>query len=614
MNATATIDRDAVVTEKFIQVDPRLLQDAPWGNIRKTRDPKKNEELRTSMQHRGRLLQPVIARELDDGSYQLLAGYGRRDNALSLEWPTVPCNVVKASDDEALAIMMDENAARENLNPADEAVSAALMVSRYDGDYKLAAEHLGWPVSLIRQRITLRQCIDEVLDALRENLIDVGHAVILAQLPDEKQRQKLPEIVEKKISVKDLKEWSKNQQIPLSYAKFDTKQCDTCQFNSTVQSDLFTSSVTAGLCSKSECFQSKQRDWALARKAELEDEFGTVLTAVEKPESDRVTVSPETVGDEQFKGCRQCSKCVAVMDTRLATIGTVSENQCIDLTCNAEKVAEFNGETSDLIATDATTPASDSATVSGSGTKPAAAKAPATAPAPATARKQASTATHTTPKVLSQYAKLHRETASAVITSSIASDTLVRAMAVVSVMHFMQLGIQSGEWLEELQISDSVKSALGKFDNDGRIQALCLCSVKELSEAQASLTMLALKKGKYGGDGGEQFTHGFHKRVCSHAGMTYSEQFRDDLIATWKPSKDTLGIYTKAALEGLLTSPGINGAVFSEAYEKAKGEKSFSKLMKLKTDDRIEAIIEFKDFDWDGYAPIEYIEKAGLPV
>ena len=603
MNATALKTGLTEITETFVNVDPRQLNDAIWGNIRKSRDPQKNAELRTSMERRGKLLQPVIARRLDDGSLELLAGYGRRDNAVALEWASIPCNVVSASDDEALAIMMDENKARENLNPADEAVSAALYVSRYDGDYKMAAEHLGWPVSLIRQRITLRQCVDEVLDSLRQNLIDVGHAVILSQLPDEKQRQKLPEVIEKRISVKDLKEWSKGLQIPLAYAKFDKTECSTCQHNSTIQSDLFSNSMGAGMCAKSECFQGKQREWAIARKAELVDEYGNVLTFVEKPASDRTTVSTATVGVEQFSACRQCKSNVAVMDTRMATVGTVYENQCIDLTCNAERVAEHNGGSAELIATDAAASA------------PAKTQKPSTdkPEAKAGASSKTTTVAHTAPKVLAAYANLYRASAKATIADNLGNDSLIRAMAVYGVVRLLHLSV-SKEVVESLDVSDAVKSALSKNGEKDTINALCHCSTKELSEAQIALSLMALEVGKYAHDGGDRFTHQFHKQVTGHAGMIYGEQFMASVIAAWKPSAETLGIYTKAALEVVLTKPGIDGAVFSEAYTAKKGDRAFSRLMNLKTDDRIKAICEFTDFDWASYAPIEYIEKAGLPV
>jgi PRTRC genetic system ParB family protein len=611
MNAAAapTTEIEAI-TEEFVTVDPRTLVDAEWGNIRKSRDPEKNNELRVSMERRGKLLQPVVARRLDDNSLELLAGYGRRDNAIALEWASIPCNVVLANDDEALAIMLDENKAREDLNPADEAVSAALYVSRYDGDYKLAAEHLGWPVSLIRQRITLRQCVDEVLESLRKNLIDVGHAVILSQLTDEKQRQKLPEIVEKRISVKDLKEWSKSLQIPLSYAKFDKTECETCPHNSTIQSDLFSNSMGAGQCSKSECFQAKQKGWGQSRKAELEEEFGTVLTMVEKPEKDRTTVSIDTVGDTQFSACRQCSKNVAVMDTRLSTIGTVFENQCIDLKCNAERVAEHKGEPmadQNLIATDAAAPApAKKASQAKSETK-------TTGKATTKGKEKTGTVAHSTPKVLNAYADLHRTSASKAIAANLATDSLIRAVAVHGVARLLSVSLGK-EVLESLQVSEAVKKALGQVGDDTVIKALCLCSVKELSEAQIRLTLLALEGGKYTHDAGEKYAYKFHKQVNEHAADQYTDAYKANLIAAWVPSKETLGIYTKAALEAVLTKPGIDGAVFSEVYTAAKGEKAFAKLMSMKTDDRIDAICKFTEFSWDTYAPVEYIEKAGLPV
>jgi PRTRC genetic system ParB family protein len=582
-----------------VEVDPNQLKDAPWGNTRRSRDPVAFQELRSSLRARGIMIHAPVAR-IVGVEYQLLAGYGRRDAAIAEGWPLISVKVVSVDDNEALAIMMDENQAREQLNAADEAEVAALMVARYNGDYAVAADHLGWRESLVRQRLTLNLCTNNVKDALRSSMIDIGHAVVLSQLADDKQDSQLPKVIQTKMSVADLKIWAANLSLDLTLGKFDKTACTTCRHNSTVQSDLFsTHGLASGLCGDSTCFKVKQKTWATEYKVELEGTYGTVHMSHESPIASRTTVGPSQVGEEQFKACQMCSNCVAVMDVRLSTVGEVKLNQCIDLECNSAMVSALAAS---IIATDKAT----STKVSKQSAQPQQLSGPAIA---TTSGKDAQTATagpsSCVPKVLSRALREHnakslRQAMPAIIKDNFKGDRFIRAMSIYAMICTYHIVLENAD-LENAGLPVVFNNRLGRpqFLDD-----FLKLDLQQLTALSSIVIMRVLGNGQHVSGTQDLSSDKFNSVLTQHVIETYPQELTEKVISSWQPTVETLKVYTKAHLQQVLSSHPADLPSFKDIYEETNGIGAFTKLSSMKMVDMHASIIEFNGFDWATFAPL----------
>jgi ParB/RepB/Spo0J family partition protein len=84
------------------------------------------------MAHQG-LLQPIIVRPYEGGSYWLVAGRHRFEAAKKSKWLEIDCTVLDDIEaDEAELIEIDENLIRANLSPAEKAVYVARRKELYE--------------------------------------------------------------------------------------------------------------------------------------------------------------------------------------------------------------------------------------------------------------------------------------------------------------------------------------------------------------------------------------------------------------------------------------------------------------------------------------------------
>ena len=98
------------VSIDLVQPNP----DQPRTNFKK----EDLEELADSIRANG-LLQPILVRAVDDGTYQIIAGERRWQACRSIGLPKVPIRVKEADDDKAIELALVENIQRsdeENLN------------------------------------------------------------------------------------------------------------------------------------------------------------------------------------------------------------------------------------------------------------------------------------------------------------------------------------------------------------------------------------------------------------------------------------------------------------------------------------------------------------------
>jgi ParB family transcriptional regulator, chromosome partitioning protein len=544
------------------------IDPVPWGNIRKSRDKIALNELRMAIRAANGVTQGVTVRinPEDPTRLQLLAGYGRVECSHLEGMVDIPAVFKVANDKQAEVIMLSENLDRESLSIADEIIASQRFISHFDGDYEAAAAELNWSVKRLRGRLTLNQCTEKVMDALREKAISIGHAEILSAFIPKLQDGTLDKIITEKWTIEYLKERAGKANRWLKNAIFDTADCSICPHNSDVQAELFDNTVGKSKCNNLVCYKEKT-DLALSkRKSELEDEHGVVLLAIEKPECDRNTVSGVIVGTEQFSGgCTGCVSNVAILKDGInADAGEVKLNQCIDTECFRKMKSECSGDQNKR-------------------TNPQASK---------TTNKKSTASKNTKNKDVTQ------KTPSAVIENNKAflrslsaahfddNVSLMEALCVSSLMDQAGFSHRRDEFekLVNIKLSSSFNT---------RVMELYVLP---------SETLEAVKKACYSAYLSESNNVSTDPRSLLITALANDAQGRDIAVAGWKPTKEVLGAYLK---QGLLLIADKSG--FKAHYDSVNGEGSFSKIAKQSKGTLIDAILG-THFDWSGFAPEDYIK------
>lgn len=181
--------------ERVLQLPVSKLVDFPRSrsNRYEIHKGEKMEELVENIRHNG-ILQPLVVRPWEGGTYQIVSGRNRREAARILGYETVPCLVRDLSDQEALRQLNYINSrTREGLRPSEKAYAYALEYDQsnsqgfrsdltlFQSETKLEEEQDGRTTKWRYRRLT-NLVADGYLDAVDDGLIGMGAAVLLADL------------------------------------------------------------------------------------------------------------------------------------------------------------------------------------------------------------------------------------------------------------------------------------------------------------------------------------------------------------------------------------------------------------------------------------------------
>ena len=187
----------ALIPSGTIGAEGAEYQDIPISDIRpNAHQPRRgfDEEslgtLAASIRELG-VLQPVLVRPLEDGTFELIAGERRWRAAKRAGLQTVPALVRHADDAVSLEQALVENLQREDLNPLDEAAAFQQLVE----DFKLTHEELAARVGKSRVAITnalrLFQLPPGIQKLVADGALSAGHARALLGTPDRAYQEQL---------------------------------------------------------------------------------------------------------------------------------------------------------------------------------------------------------------------------------------------------------------------------------------------------------------------------------------------------------------------------------------------------------------------------------------
>ncbi|MDS4070015.1 MAG: ParB/RepB/Spo0J family partition protein [Candidatus Competibacter sp.] len=160
-------------------------------------------ELEQSIRRYG-VIEPLVARPLADGSYEILAGHMRWRAAQQAGLAQVPVVVREADDQTAAAIALVENLLRRDLNPIEEGRALRRLREEFGLTQEQLAELLGASQSAISKTLGLLSLEPAVQAHIEEGRLEAGHGKVLVGLPREAQVRLADRAVQDGWSVREL--------------------------------------------------------------------------------------------------------------------------------------------------------------------------------------------------------------------------------------------------------------------------------------------------------------------------------------------------------------------------------------------------------------------------
>jgi ParB family chromosome partitioning protein len=165
-------------------------------------DDEKIEELARTILTHG-IIQPIVVREYDQDTFEIIAGERRWRAVKTLGWDLVPAIIKNFNDTETASVALIENLQREELSPIEEAMAYGKLLELHQLTQEALAQRLGKGQSTVANKLRLLKLPQEVQDALLNKTITERHARALIPLKDpEKQIKLLNEIIDKSLNVK----------------------------------------------------------------------------------------------------------------------------------------------------------------------------------------------------------------------------------------------------------------------------------------------------------------------------------------------------------------------------------------------------------------------------
>lgn len=185
-----------LLTLPISKVEPRLEQPREYF------DQEALQELADSIAQYG-LIQPITARKLDSGYYQIIAGERRWRAARLAGLQEVPVRVIEADDRRTAELALVENLQREDLNPVEEAKGYRTLMEEYGLTQEETAKSVGRSRPAVANALRLLSLSKPVLELLEKGELSAGHARALVPIQDgERQLAAAKEVIDKALSVR----------------------------------------------------------------------------------------------------------------------------------------------------------------------------------------------------------------------------------------------------------------------------------------------------------------------------------------------------------------------------------------------------------------------------
>lgn len=231
------------------------------------------------------VIQPIVVRRVivndKDGFFEIVVGACRVRAATIAKLATIPAIVRSLTDDQVLEIQIVENLQRKDIHPLEEATGYSRLQKLSGMDVPTIAAKVGKSTSYVYQRMQLDKLIPAAKKAFREDAITAGHAVLIARLQPDAQKEAIYWSTERgdNMGVRELARVIETEiHRDLSKALWDVKDqtlfpeagsCVACSKRTGSQPDLFADIKKADTCTDAACFGTKRSQHLQRVKAEL---------------------------------------------------------------------------------------------------------------------------------------------------------------------------------------------------------------------------------------------------------------------------------------------------------------------------------------------------------
>ncbi len=141
------------------------------------------EELAASIREIG-VLQPVLARDMGNGAYQLVAGERRWRAARRAGLTTIPAVVRRTDDLSSVEQALVENLHRQDLTPLEEAAAYQQLIEDFGLTHEQVSNRVGKSRSAVTNTLRLMTLPPSIQHLLADGRLSAGHARALLGSPD----------------------------------------------------------------------------------------------------------------------------------------------------------------------------------------------------------------------------------------------------------------------------------------------------------------------------------------------------------------------------------------------------------------------------------------------
>lgn len=195
------------------------------------------EELASSIRAQG-VIQPIVVRQLDAQSFEIIAGERRWRACQLVRLETVPCLVKNVADNAAVAIALIENIQREDLNAIEEAAALQRLMQEFELTHQEVAEAVGKSRSTVSNLLRLNLLNEDVKRLVEHGDLEMGHARALLALNGAVQTELARQVAQKGMTVRDTEKMVQRLLAPREERAVQAPQPDLLRWENDVSQRL----------------------------------------------------------------------------------------------------------------------------------------------------------------------------------------------------------------------------------------------------------------------------------------------------------------------------------------------------------------------------------------
>ncbi len=184
------------------------LQEIPIGRLvaglhqpRRDFDQAALDALTQSIKAQG-VVQPIVARPMADGRYEIVAGERRWRAAQQAGLKKIPAVVRRLDERGAMAVALVENIQRADLNPLEEAEALKRLIDECQLTHEQCAQAVGKSRVAVTHLLRLMELMPEVQELVRNGHLGFGHAKVLLAVDGDLQITLARRVVQQGLSVR----------------------------------------------------------------------------------------------------------------------------------------------------------------------------------------------------------------------------------------------------------------------------------------------------------------------------------------------------------------------------------------------------------------------------